>query len=393
MAGGGPLGAIYELGVLRALEDSLEGVDLADLKVYVGVSAGAFIASGLANGLSPAQMCRIFISSDATEHPFKPDLFLQPAFREYWHRATKLPGALMKAFADVIRSPFDLSLTEPLGHLAKLIPAGIFDNRKLQNFIEDVFTVPGRTNDFKELDCRLYIVAVDLDSGVAVRFGDPDTSDVPISKAVQASSALPGLYPPVEIDGRYYLDGALRRTLHASVALEAGADLVLALNPLVPYDNRGPVDKTSNGHGSIAEAGLPVVLSQTFRAMIQSRMQIGMQKYRRQYPDADMVLVEPDRNDARMFFTNVFSYSSRHDLCEHAYQTTRCDLLAQQEDLIPILGRHGISLRMDHLQDPDRNFTTDLVETIRSHAPIADKLHKTLDRLENMVDSEAGTRS
>lgn len=55
------------------------------------------------------------------------------------------------------------------------------------------------------------MVAVDLDSGEAVRFGEQGWDDVPISRAVQASSALPGLYPPVEVGGRHFLDGALRR--------------------------------------------------------------------------------------------------------------------------------------------------------------------------------------
>ena len=73
----------------------------------------------------------------------------------------------------------------------------------------------------------MYIVAVDLDSGAAVRFGDEGNQEISISRAVQASAALPGLYPPVEINGRYYVDGALRRTLHASAALDAGADLLL----------------------------------------------------------------------------------------------------------------------------------------------------------------------
>ncbi|MDH3841727.1 MAG: patatin-like phospholipase family protein, partial [Chromatiales bacterium] len=52
VAGGGPLGAIYELGTLHALDEALEGVDFTDLHAYVGVSSGAIIASSLANGIS-----------------------------------------------------------------------------------------------------------------------------------------------------------------------------------------------------------------------------------------------------------------------------------------------------------------------------------------------------
>ena len=113
----------------------------------------------------------------------------------------------------------------------------------------------GSTDSFDELDCQLYIVAVDLDSGTAVRFGSESHRDVSISRAVQASAALPGLYPPVEIDGQFYVDGALRRTLHASVALEDGVDLLIGVNPLVPFDsgipgqNHEPSDRRLTGGG------------------------------------------------------------------------------------------------------------------------------------------------
>ena len=59
---------------------------------------------------------------------------------------------------------------------------------------------------------------------------------MPISRAIEASSALPGLFPPVAIDGEHYVDGALNKTLHASVALDEGVELLLCVNPLVPFD-------------------------------------------------------------------------------------------------------------------------------------------------------------
>ena len=59
---------------------------------------------------------------------------------------------------------------------------------------------------------------------------------MPISRAVQASAALPGLFPPVEIGGRHFVDGALRKTLHPSEALDDGMRLVLCVNPIVPFD-------------------------------------------------------------------------------------------------------------------------------------------------------------
>ena len=53
LAGGGPLGAVYEIGALCALQEALAGIDFTRLQHYVGVSAGGFIAAGLANGIAP----------------------------------------------------------------------------------------------------------------------------------------------------------------------------------------------------------------------------------------------------------------------------------------------------------------------------------------------------
>src|SRR5438876_866255 len=78
LAGGGPLGGIYEVGVLLALTDSFEGIDFTDLDVYVGVSSGGFVAAALANGISPTQMYRLFID-DGADAALTPGVFLRPA--------------------------------------------------------------------------------------------------------------------------------------------------------------------------------------------------------------------------------------------------------------------------------------------------------------------------
>ena len=88
LAGGGPLGGIYEVGALLALTDSLDGIDLSDLDVYVGVSSGGFVAAALANGISPAQMYRLFID-DGADAALTPELFLRPALSEFKLRAAR----------------------------------------------------------------------------------------------------------------------------------------------------------------------------------------------------------------------------------------------------------------------------------------------------------------
>lgn len=360
LGGGGPLGGIYEIGALRALDESLEGVDFNDLYVYVGVSAGAFIAANLANQMTTAQMCRIFVKNEAEVHPFHPEVFYRPAFKEYLKRLVSVPGLVVEACGKFISNPHDQSLFEALTVLSHSLPAGLFDNSGLGEYLQRSYSMLGRSNDFRQLSRRLYLIAADLESSESVRFGAPGYDHVSISKAVQASVASPGLYVPVEIDGRYYMDGTLRKGMHASVALEDGADLVFAVNPLVPIDASQAVSAGTMKPGALTNSGMPNILSQTFRTMVYSRMKAGMAMYETEYPNADILLFEPTRDDAKMFFSSVFSFQSRRMVCEHAYQMTRKDLLRRADTLEKTLGPYGITLRRDILEDEQRTISTSL---------------------------------
>jgi predicted acylesterase/phospholipase RssA len=389
LAGGGPLGGIYEIGALTALVDCLEGIDFNDLDVYVGVSSGGFIAAGLANELTPHEMCRMFIESETHGEPFEPGLFLRPALREYLRRVLSLPPLLAASTWHLVTHPGPHAFLESFARVGRAIPTGLFDNDAIDRFLARLFGSGGRTNDFRKLKRKLFLVATDLDSGAPVEFGAPGHDHVRISRAVEASSALPGLFPPVEIDGRFYVDGALKRTLHASVALRQGVKLLLCINPLVPYDSRVPA---ADGHAPrrLVEGGLPAVLAQTLRAIVHSRMQVGMARYKREFPEADVVLFEPNRHDREMFFTNMFSYASRRRLAEHAYQKTRHELFARRHALAPILARHGIGIRVDVLTDPDRH----LVRGMRRRRPLVGatetttRLATALDDLERWLARE-----
>jgi len=352
LAGGGPEGAIYEIGALRALDDALDGVNFNDISVTVGVSSGALVGACLANGITTAQLVRSVVQQEPGEQPFVPDMFLRPALREYAARLMSLPGLVASTILDTAagRSSDTGLVAGLLGRLGRAVPVGIFDNRPLRDYLARVFAAPGRTDDFRELRNALYVIAADLNSGAAVRFGEAGRDHVPISEAIQASAALPGLYPPVEIDGRYFVDGVLLKTLHASVALDHGARLVLCVNPIVPVDTAGSVAAGAMVRGNLVERGMPTVLSQTFRTLIHSRMDTGMAAYRGRYDGADVVLFEPRRDDYTMFFVNVFSFAARRRVLEHAYRATLQDLAARREELEPIFARHGVRMRSSVLE-------------------------------------------
>jgi NTE family protein len=387
LAGGGPLGAIYEIGTLIALDEALRGLDLTECDVYVGVSAGALIAAGLANGLTPRGMHSSFIENE-TDDPFEPALLLRPAIGEYGRRLARLPSLLLSAVGDYFEHPGSKHFFESFQRLARLAPTGIFDNSRMGAYLGRLFSAPGRINDFRRLPHKLFLVATDLDSGEAVPFGAPGWDDVPIALAAQASAALPGLFPPVEIAGRYYVDGVLTKTVHASIALREGARLLLCINPLVPFNAELATRRTHRPRVSLVEGGLPVVLAQTFRTLVYSRMQTGMSRYRKEFPAADVLLFEPSRDDAVMFFTNVFSYSGRRRLCEHAYQKTREELKRRSRDLEPVLGRHGITIDHAVLADKRRSLLSRSAadrHRMRQVGDAARPLSEALDRLDEAL--------
>jgi NTE family protein len=392
LAGGGPLGAIYEIGALCALEEALPRVDFNALQGYVGVSAGSFIAAGLANGMTPRQLCTAFIESRSVDDvdAIDPSLFVRPAFAEFARRAASLPRLVMQAaYQYAIGGSSLLAAAE---HLGRALPAGLFSNAALERQMQRVLSAPGRSDNFRQLAHRLVLVATDLDSGETAPFGLPGWDHVPISRAIAASAALPGLFPPVQIGGRWYVDGALKKTLHARVLLDMDLDLVICLNPLVPFDATHSLRHRVLGSAEqqiphIVDGGLAVVLSQTFRTLIHSRLELGMKGYETSHPDTDILLFEPDHRDPAMFLANTFGYAQRRRLAEHAYQRTRADLRSRRSTLRRQLARHGLDIDDAMLDDPLRHLVTRVSASApRSRAAMAvRRLDEVLDDLERAL--------
>ncbi|MGA2706836.1 MAG: patatin-like phospholipase family protein [Steroidobacteraceae bacterium] len=382
LAGGGPLGFFYELGALHALSEAIGGRDLTKFDVYVGVSSGSLIAAALASGFDTAAMCSMFLYDESMLFPFSPAILLRPAFGEYARRLARLPtvvAEIVRRFASYAGGGEWPAGVSPLG---RLLPTAFFDNEPLQEYLQLLFNAQGHTNDFRQLRARLYVVATNLNTGASVPFGGPGHDHVPISRALLASSALPGLYPAVEIDGQQFVDGALIRTMHASLALEDKCDFVICINPLVPFDASHP---RAQRPINLVDEGLPAILGQTFRALIYSRMKIGMSTYGARFPTADTLLLEPDRHDERLFFANVFRYAERIRLADHAYQRTRRDLLAQADQLAPLLERRGLQLNIGVLRDRNRSLPRAAPKASPRVRQTARRLDLALERIERVL--------
>lgn len=78
-------------------------------------------------------------------------------------------------------------------------------------------------------------------------------------------------------------------------------------------------------------------------------MTLGLKAYDTTFPEADVVLLEPPREDHEQFFSNIFSFNSRRTICEHAYRSTRLSLRQRADEIGPVLERHGLALNHDFL--------------------------------------------
>jgi NTE family protein len=338
-AGGGVTGAVYEIGCLRALDDLVEG-GVGALDLYVGVSGGALVSSLLAAGITPAEMY------DAVASPGGGPLGVPeaPLYRlglgDFVTASRRAPGIVRRAAASVLTGK-TRSLADVASSLFELLPAGLLDNSGVRDYVAALIGTRGEDR-FDRLPRPLLVVAVDLDSTEAVAFGARGHRDVPVSQAVQASTALPGLYRPVRIGGRDYVDGGVRKTAHIHLAIEWGADLVLCVNPIVPIRNdvaAGPWKEHLSGRG------IAHVLDQVLRIVLHGRMQYGLERYAKEHPGVDIVLVEPARDDVRMFSYHIMRYGARRVVAEHGYQSVMRLFAAGYDGYRRTLARHGLTLR------------------------------------------------
>ena len=374
-AGGGVTGAVYEIGCLRALHELL-GRSLLDLDLYVGISGGAFVASLLAAGVSPREMY-----DEATTRRTLLGAAGTPLYRlgsaELLKRLAKSPRILREAVVTSLRGE-GRNLSDLALAFFELLPPGLMDTSGIQEYLHRVFRSRLRDDRFDSLARPLYVVAVDLDSGETVVFGRDGLRDVPVSKAVQASSAMPGLYRPVRIGGRDYVDGGVTKTAHINLAIQGGADLVICINPIVPYLN-----DTTGGplRGHISNRGVSWVLDQVFRIALHGRMQRGLDGYARDHPKVDILLIEPTRDDVRMFGYNIMRFSARRVVAEHGYHTAVAYFRRHADRYRRLFAKHGIAMA-------DPRGIHDVPPRHPHRSSLALALDSSLDRLDSRLRTQ-----
>jgi len=293
---------------------------------------------------------------------------------EFLRRSVRAPRVLAEALVTAM-SGEGRGFSDLAWALFEALPPGLMDSSGIRDFVHRVLLSRLGSDAFADLPRRLFVVAVDLDNGEAVAFGRNGLTHVPISRAVQASTALPGLYRPVRIDGRDYVDGGVRKTAHINLAIRGGADLVICVNPIVPFLN-----DTAGGplRGHLSNRGVTWVLDQTMRIMLKGRMELGLERYRREHPDVDILLIEPTRDDVRMFGYNIMRFGARRVVAEHGYRSTVALFRRNAARYRRLFARHGI-----RMADP---FALPDVPARHPHrSELARALDASLDRLDSRL--------
>src|SRR3954453_1713179 len=238
LGGGGFTGGVYQIGALRALDLLTVNRSVTDFDVYVGTSAGSLIASLVANGVSPEQMMRTV--NDQVPHALptlERGMLLKLNRGEMALKALKLPLHAVSVGRNLIRSFGAVSAVDLVLALGDALPSGIYTGEGVEAYLREALSAEGRTDDFRLLQNELYLVATDLDPCERIVLGAEGWDDIPTSSAVRASAALPMVYTPYRVRERELIDGGIVSTTNLDIAVEAGAKLIIVVNPLVPYVN------------------------------------------------------------------------------------------------------------------------------------------------------------
>ncbi len=258
LAGGGVLGAAYEIGALTAVEDRLPDRDgRTEWDIFVGVSAGALVASFLAQGVAARTLYDYFSHSDLA-----PSIF-----------------GLRKSRI-----------------------------RRFERGLREVFDAMRLSNSFSDLRKPLFISAIDVDDSEEVIFGTEGTETATITEAVAASCAIPPVFGPMTIGSRRFVDGALGSPLRLDIATEAGATHVLAVDPIAPQ--RPP----------LACRTLDAILTQCQRIEHASRAALALAYAALATPDVKVLVLRPRRRD--MYVQGSMEWRATSRLMRLGYDLT-----------------------------------------------------------------------
>src|SRR3954454_25242520 len=363
LGGGGFTGGVYQVGALRALDLLSVNKTVNDFDIYVGTSAGSFVASLAANGVTPEEMMRVVTGQVPAPFPdVEAGSMLRLNLVEAAQKAAVAPFRLVRLARNLAGQAGRLGQITPMDlilSLAELLPSGLYSGSGIERYLASVLAGEGRADDFQLLSRELYIAATDLDTCERIVFGAEGWDAVPISTAVRASTALPMVYKPVLVKNRELVDGGIVSTTNVDIAVEAGAKFIVVVNPLVPYvnefDQRVPTLAGSRVR-RVSDMGFPQIGYQTFKLLAYQRLHERARKWEDRYPGVDILLIEPGPTDELMFKTSIMNFASRVEIARHGFESVTIRLAEDYEHLKEVCARHGIEISATRVRKVVKHF-------------------------------------
>ncbi|HWE50721.1 MAG TPA: patatin-like phospholipase family protein [Bryobacteraceae bacterium] len=260
LGGGGPVGIAWESGLIAGLAET--GVDLSAADFILGTSAGSVVGAQLAMGRTAASLAGSFI--DKGEAPASPSESLATP-----PDLSVLAAKLVESYAGV--RPVEEVCAE-IGAWALTAPT-MSEEAFLATFGRTLANMPENYWPERRYSCT----AVDAESGVFTEWNNE--SGVSLVRAVASSCAVPGIYPPVTINGRRYMDGGMRSGTNADLA--RGYEVVVVV--------------------SVSSAALPEVFRRPLERELQTLRDSGSR----------VELIRPDAGSAESFGPNLMDYRRR----------------------------------------------------------------------------------
>jgi predicted acylesterase/phospholipase RssA len=383
LGGGGFTGGVYEIGALRALDLLSVNRTVNQFDVYVGTSAGAFVAAAVSNGISPEEMMRVIVNQVPTPFPdARISALLRPNYREFLTKGALIPFRLAQVVRRLIGDLGQVSAVDIAVGLAEALPSGLYAGEGIERYVRRILSEADRTNDFRLLRNELYLAATDLDTCERIVLGALGWDDVPISQAVSASGALPMIYKPVKVKDRELVDGGIVSTTNVDIAVEAGAKFIVVVNPLVPYVNdfekRIPTITGSRAR-HVSDMGFPQIGYQAFKLLAYQRLHQLAGAWEQRYPGVDIILIEPEPNDELMFQTSIMNYTSRVEIARHGFQSVTLKLAHDYSRFKRICARHGIEISAARVRKVIQHFEAEREKT-RAWRKILEQTTSTLLR-------------
>jgi NTE family protein len=302
LGAGGVLGGAWITGGLYALADET-GWDPGSADHILGTSAGSVMGALVAAGVPPWFMVahsagETFDDLDGPDGrpASEADRAGGGSFRFERGALPLGPGSLRMALT---------ALSNPLRHtplqlLAGWLPAGMISTASIKDTVRRA--VPGRWVEHQ----AFWAVACDYRTGKRVPFGRADAPTADVADAVAASCAIPGLFRPVQILGRPYVDGGVCSASSLDLLAGCGLDLIICLTPLSTRQRVGgfhPLDR----------------LGDASRAANGRRLGHEAKKVRRY--GTDVVLIQPTGADLEVMGRNLMSPERRQLVIETAART------------------------------------------------------------------------